>query len=63
MVSCMQRLVSQYKVYTIVGVDTTSSSKHQGTLGNAVLGQDTTAGEERDLWSEPIGQVGQSRAW
>jgi len=45
----MQRLVSQYKVYTIIGVDAKSSSKQQGTLGNAMLGQDTAAGEERDL--------------
>ena len=63
LVSCMQRLVSQYKIYTIIGVDTESSSKHQGTLVNAMFGKDTAAGEESDLWSEPVGQVGQSRTW
>jgi len=62
LVSCMQRLVSQYKIYTIIGVDTESSSKHQGTLVNAMLGKDTAAGKESDLWSEPVSQVGQSRA-
>ncbi len=59
----MQGLVSQYNIYTIIGIDAKPSSTHQGTLDNAMLGKDTAAGEESDLWSEPDGQVGQSRTW
>ncbi len=45
-----------------IGIDAKPASRHEGTLGNAMLGKDTAVGEESDLWGEPVGEVGQSRA-
>jgi len=45
-----------------IGIDAKPASRHEGILGNAMLGKDTVVAEENDLWGQPVGEVGQGRA-
>ena len=45
-----------------IGIDIKEASRHKGTQVNAMLGKDTAAGEESDLWGQLVGWVGQSGA-